>query len=403
MLDQTSVSRILVFALTLTGVTTAGWSEPFFNSQLVEPLNHKHNHGSCVLELPNGDVLMCWYKGSGERTADDVRIVGSRLSAGASEWSPVFEMADFEGFPDCNACTTIDAEGKLWMFWPLIVANQWETAILMSRYSTDYLKPGPPNWDWQKPILLKPGNIFEEDAVKAIDGFTKILPQAILDQFEEEIEMLRQRAGDKYFRRMGWMPRAAPTILPSGRFLLPLYSDGYSFSLVAISDDSGKTWTSSRPLLSLGGVQPSIVWKDDGALVAFMRDNGPPPKRIIVSESADNGVTWSLGRDHELIDSGAGVQALRLNNGHWLVLHNDIEEGRHSLALHLSDDEGETWKWVRHVELVEKDAGSFSYPSLHQGKDGKIHGSYSYKKKADGPGETIKYVCFNEEWIQAGD
>jgi hypothetical protein len=312
-------------------------------------------------------------------------------------------MADFEGFPDCNACMTLDAEGKLWMFWPLIVANQWETAILMSRYSTDYLKPGPPNWDWQAPILLKPGDVFEEDAVKALEGFEKILPQAILDEHREEIAALKKRAGDKYFRRMGWMPRAAPTVLPSGRILLPLYSDGFSFSLVAISDDSGKTWKASRPILSVGGVQPSIVRKTDGTLVAFMRDNGPPPKRIIVSESTDSGMTWSIGRDHELVDCGAGVQALRLANGHWLVIHNDVEEGRHSLALHLSDDEGATWKWVRHVELVEKDAGSFSYPSLCEGQGGRIHGSYSYKKKADGEGETIKYVCFNEEWVQAGD
>jgi hypothetical protein len=115
--SRISCPRIAVLVLLLTvGAAPRCVAEAFFTSQLVEPLNDKHNHGSCVLELPNGDVLTCWYKGSGERTSDDVRIVGARLAKDADKWSDVFEMADFEGFPDCNACMAIDAEGKLWMF-----------------------------------------------------------------------------------------------------------------------------------------------------------------------------------------------------------------------------------------------------------------------------------------------
>jgi predicted neuraminidase len=381
----------------------AGDAKPFYSSVLVEPLNDLHNHGSCVVELPNGEVLVSWYKGKGERTADDVKIVGARLAKGADKFSDVFEMADFKGYPDCNSAMVLDKEGKLWLFWPLIIANKWETALLMSRYSTDYQKPGAPVWKWQSPIILEPGEPFAQDVAAWTEKLKAGLPKELVDLYGDRVEEMKKHAEDKYFRRMGWMPRAHPTVLPSGRILLPLYSDGFSVSLVAISDDGGATWTSSRPILSIGGVQPSIVRKADGELAAFLRDNGPPPKRIIYSTSKDDGMTWSPGEDHELVDSGAGVQAERLTNGHWLVLHNDVERGRHSLALHLSDDEGKTWKWVRHLEHFEPGEGAGSYPSLCQGADGVIHGCYSYDSKAEGPGQTIKYVRFNEEWVKQGD
>lgn len=397
----------LTFALALTNgsclVSAEPAGEPFFESQLIEPLNKLHNHGSCITVLPNGDVLASWYKGSGERTEDDVRIVGARLSKGQTKFSEVFELADFPGFPDCNVCAVVDGDGKLWIFWPLIVANQWETAILMARYSTNYEGPGAPVWDWQEPIILKPGDVFAEDVSDGIAEMRAELPPEIATFYDKALTKVEEMAKDKYARRMGWMPRSKPTKLDSGRILLPLYSDGFSFGLVAISDDNGKSWQSSRPILSAGGVQPSIVAKKDGTLVAYMRDNGPPPKRIIESTSTDNGMTWSRGVDGELFDCGAGVEAHRLNNGNWIMLHNDTEKGRHSLAVHLSDDEGASWKWVRHIELVEPEQGSFSYPSFDVDLQGNIHATYSYKKSADGEGETIKYCKFNEAWIRQGD
>ncbi len=45
-------------------------------SQLIFALNGWHNHSPSIVECPNGDLLACWYSGSGEREADDVRILG---------------------------------------------------------------------------------------------------------------------------------------------------------------------------------------------------------------------------------------------------------------------------------------------------------------------------------------
>ncbi len=60
-----------------------GAEKPFLKSELIFPLEHWHNHGSCIVEAPNGDLLVCWFNGSGERKADDVKIEGARIRKGA--------------------------------------------------------------------------------------------------------------------------------------------------------------------------------------------------------------------------------------------------------------------------------------------------------------------------------
>ena len=42
---------------------------PFLTSEFLFPLEHWHNHASRIVELPGGDLLTCWFHGSGERTA----------------------------------------------------------------------------------------------------------------------------------------------------------------------------------------------------------------------------------------------------------------------------------------------------------------------------------------------
>src|SRR5690606_25836969 len=43
---------------------------PIYESELIFPLNPKHNHAPGVAELPSGELVVSWYRGSGERSAD---------------------------------------------------------------------------------------------------------------------------------------------------------------------------------------------------------------------------------------------------------------------------------------------------------------------------------------------
>src|SRR5439155_22620749 len=109
-------------------------------------------------------------------------------------------------------------------------------------------------------------------------------------------------------RRLGWMTRAHPFVLDGKRLIVPLYSDGFSFSLMAITDDWGATWHTSTPLIGAGNVQPSIVRRRDGSLYTMMRDNGPPPKRIQHASSTDRGETWTEVTDSARPEPGAGPE-----------------------------------------------------------------------------------------------
>lgn len=377
---------------------------PFYEAELIFPLEHWHNHASSIVELPNGDLLACWYHGSGERTADDVRILASWRRRGSDRWEVPFTLADTPGFPDCNPTLFVDSRERLWLLWPVILANQWHTALMKYRIAGEYSGPGAPRWQWSDNLLFIPRN-FAPRVREVVEPEWKTTPPGRLAEY---LKTILDRAGDKYFSRLGWMTRAHPIELPSGRILVPLYSDGYDLSLIAFTDDGGLTWSSSEPLVSHGGVQPALVRRSDGTLVAYMRDNGPPPKRVLVATSRDDGVTWSPVTDTDIPNPGSALEVIRLREGLWAMVYNDTERGRHSLAVALSDDEGRTWKWRRHLERDdrEKGGGSFHYPSVIQTRDGLLHVTYSYflnHLPEGAPRKAIKHARFNVAWVKQGE
>ena len=392
--------------------------KPFLRSELLFPLEHWHNHGSCIVECPNGDLLVCWYHGSGERTANDVVVLGARKKKNGVAWSNSFLLADTPGYPDTNPAMFIDPRKRLWLMWPTILNNHWESALMKYRISADYEKAGPPKWEANEVLHVTPGTNFQTAIESALDKLSAgPSPVARADEFKKWIEEKKAHTADKLVCRLGWMTRVHPQVIDGQRLLVPLYSDGFNISLMAITDDWGSTWFTSEPLIGQGNVQPSLVRKKDGTLVAYMRDNGPPPKRIPISESIDRGVIWSPVVDSDRLDSGAGVEVIALRKGLWLLINNDLEKGRHRLGVSLSDDEGKTWKWTRHLEQdseadIKAGAGSYHYPSVIQAKDGTIHVSYSiHQKKSetklDASGkpasESIKHAHFNVPWILHGD
>lgn len=389
--------RIPLFALSLCAAMWAQASfasEPHYRAELVFPLHAQHNHAPGIAECPNGDLLVSWYRGSGERKADDVAVYGARLKAGTSTWSEAFLMVDTPGFPDGNTALFVDDRGRLWLFWPVVIANSWESCLTQHLVSEDYLGEGCPKWNWRGSIFLKPER-FAERMQAGLEERTKL--GATDAEIKLVTEYLNSHLDDKLSARLGWQTRCKPTQLPSGRILLPLYTDLYSVSLMAISDDGGATWFASEPLAGFGNIQPAVLRRDDGTLVAYMRENGPLGK-IRVAESKDEGLSWGPVGVIELPNPGSGLDAVRLANGHWAMIYNDTTDGRHSLALSISTDEGRTWPHTRHLEKHE--SGQYHYPAIIQSEDGLLHVVYSYF--VDG-GKSMKHAAVNEEWVLAGE
>ncbi len=335
---------------------------------LIFPEQKEHAHGSSIVRLPNGDMLAAWFQGSGERTADDVRIMGARLPKGARQWGTPFLMADTPHLPDCNPVLFLNHDQKLFLVWIAVQANLWEQSILRVRTSTDYAGKDAPTWNWQDNILLKPDEAFGAEVKNKLAA----LPEhgtgwaGYAPEYDKQIA---QAATDPVKRSIGWMTRIKPLLLPNRRIILPLYSDGFNLSLMAISDDDGTTWKPSLPLVGRGPIQPAVVRKKDGTLVAYLRDSGDYPPRIQRSESTDLGQTWTPATKTD-IPNTASVELLVLQDGRWAFVGNDMADGRYRLALFLSDDEAKTWKWKTYLENKSPQEGGYSYPCLIQAQDG---------------------------------
>lgn len=380
--------QLYFFLFFLTIQTCLAQTSPVIQQTLIFPQQPKHVHGSSIVSLPNGDFLTAWFHGSGERSADDVKIMGARLKKGEKVWSEPFLMADTPLIPDCNPVLFLNSKGKLFLTWIAVQANLWEQSIIRFKTSTDYNKGGAPIWNWQDNILLKPDKRFEEEVAAKF----KDLPESTTGwagYAPKYDDMIIEASKNSPKRSIGWMTRIKPLILENGRIVLPLYSDGFNFSMMAISDDDGESWHPSLPVVGRGPIQPALAKKKNGNLVALMRDSGDEPTRVHFSESSDNGESWKATIKTD-IPNTASVELLVLKDGKWAFLGNDIDDGRYQLSLKISDDEGKTWKWKTFIENDLAKKGGYSYPSLIQTADGLLHMTYSYHPEKDK--KSIKYV-----------
>lgn len=162
----------------------------------------------------------------------------------------------------------------------------------------------------------------------------------------------------------------------------------------------------------------SIVELSPGELVGYFRSRAAD--RIYTSVSKDNGRTWTSPERTALPNNNSAVQVLRLADGRLVLVFNDssaerdqfrwVDDGkggvrrktlRTPLTLALSEDDGATWPYWRNLQVQDEEYREnefgYSYPTLLQTRDGRLHVAYSYLRK------TIKHVILAPEWIQAGD
>lgn len=376
-------------------------SEPALRmlSRIVEPQD-EHVHSSSLAWIPEQRILAAWYQGSGERTADDTRILGSIGNPSEASWGTPFILADTPDFPDCNPVVFTDPQDRLHLFWITVRANRWERSLLMHRTAEKWDSEGKPIWTWQAPIILKPGDSFVNQLKSGFEALER--DESMWAEFAPPYtRMIVDAAKNPSNRQEGWMPRNHPMILSSGSWALPLYSDGFNVSLMAISQDEGISWKSSGAIVGWGPIQPTLAQRKDGSLKAWFRDSGDGPGRVQISHSTDDGRTWEPAFDSEIPNPGSSMEVIRLStkkddrSENWFaMIYNHSDTQRNQMRLALSSDGGESWPehWGRSLG----DQRILSYPSMIEGKDGRIHISYSEKTDR---GEAIGYESVDLRWI----
>jgi predicted neuraminidase len=99
--------------------------------------------------------------------------------------------------------------------------------------------------------------------------------------------------------------------------------------------------------------------------------------KVVESWSEDGGKTFSRLRQTSLQNPNSGIDAVKLKDGRALLVYNDTPRGRSPLNIAASSD-GITWT---NVVVLESEPGEYSYPAVIQTSDGKLHVTYTWKRK----------------------
>jgi predicted neuraminidase len=370
------------------------------------PSSCVQSHASNIMPLENGDFLCAWFAGTQEGVAD-ISIYMSRLNKGESKWSEPVKVSDDPSRSEQNPILFPAPDGKLWLCYTAQKSGNQDTAIIRYRISEDKGY----TWGPIETLFDTPGTFIRQ-------------PIVVLDNGEWLIPI--------------WYCPVAP-----GK----KWVGDDDTSAVKISADSGKTWTEYPVPNSIGCVHMNVEKLDDGTLLALYRSRWAD--NIYMSKSKDNGRTWTEPVPTELLNNNSSIQFTKLNNGHLAIVFNNIsaassKERRLSLydeiededdseattgqeqpaievidpnkktafwgtprapmTIAISEDNGQTWSYMRDIEVgdgycmtnnsKEKLNREYSYPSIKQTPDGKIHVTFTYFR------QTIKYVCITEDWVK---
>ena len=91
-----------------------------------------------------------------------------------------------------------------------------------------------------------------------------------------------------------------------------------------------------------------------------------------------------------LPNPSAGIDAVRLADGRFLLVYNPTASGRSRLEVAVSRD-GRSW---RSTAVLEDGPGEYSYPAIVQARDGRVHVTYTWRR------ERIKHVVLEPGRIE---
>ena len=129
-----------------------------------------------------------------------------------------------------------------------------------------------------------------------------------------------------------------------------------------------------------GAIQPTLLTYKDGRIQALCRSR---QGRIVEVWSTDGGETWSKMAATALPNPNAGIDGVTLRDGRHLLVYNHTARsgpsprGREMLNVAVSKD-GKTWQAAL---LLETGRGEYSYPAVIQTADGRVHVTYTWRRR----------------------
>lgn len=331
------------------------------------PGTQPDNHASTLVELKNGDVLVAWFAGMQEG-APDVAIYSARMHAGA--WGPVRELARADKVACWNPVLFHTKDGRLWLYYKFGKSpSTWMGARKSSNdegltWSAEERLPdgilGPIK---DKPLILDDGTIVSGSSVES-------------GTWAAWVE--RSADNGRTWTKFG------PITLPESADIPDAGAKAASAEVqVGPGPADGGIPTKLYPpaKTTIGIIQPTIVWMGGHHLRFYARGH-TRSSRIAVSDSMDDGKTWTQARLINLANPNSGIDAVRLKDGRFVLIFNHSYNKRTPLNLAVSGD-GEHFNVFK---TLENGPGQYSYPAIVQAKNGDLLMTYSWRRL------TIKFV-----------
>ncbi|MEY3576702.1 MAG: hypothetical protein RL394_284 [Bacteroidota bacterium] len=303
----------------------------------------------------------------------------------------IYETA---AFPECHASTIVETPKGLVAAW---FGGTKEGYRDVNIYTSRYEKG-----KWSAPALAADGFINDSTRYACYNP--------VLFLAENNELLLFYKIGPYVQGWTGWMKRSSDfgktwskaEALPEG-ILGPIRNQPYLADGLLIcpsstekggwkvhfefTKDNGKTWSKGPDLNDahpITGIQPAILRRDAKTLQALCRSQN---RTINETWSYDNGRTWSALKQTEMPNNNSGIDAITLKDGRHLLVYNNVKPpasekegwgGRSPLNVAISSD-GKQWE---PYAILENEPGAeFSYPFVIQTNDGKIHITYTWKRK----------------------
>ena len=308
-------------------------------------------HASTVVELRDGSLMAAWFGGSGEGHAD-VAIWGARRTS--SGWSEPKLLLREPDIATWNPVLFHTNDGKLWLYYKYgPVAAGWTGARM---FSTDE------GHTWSSPEHLPAGLLGPIRAKPYVGPHGLVVSGSSTESYHAWAVWIERSVddGESYVRR-------GPYTLPDAAIHALLDSPLNRGNLEIGNVDSSRTTGLIQPtVLSLGGRH-----------LRFYARGSSNIGRICISDSYDDGKTWSTPRALETPNPNSGIDLVRLRDGRIVLIYNPSTEGRSPLALAVSHD-GEHFQAF---ETLEDEAGQeFSYPAIIQLKSGDLAATYTWHR-----------------------
>lgn len=300
-----------------------------------------HAHCACIVQAPDDRLLAAWYVYPEEETKGAQLVISTKEGPdGTWPYAKPIDLGVTSSL--ANPIIYFDPSGTLWLHFVSIKGSYWDTAQWCAARSDDL------------------GHSFSR-------------PSAVSPE-------------------KGLMVRHPPIFLPSGKGLLPIYSDRTKRSFLFESDPPYGHWSELYDFGDEPIIQPSLISLKDKLAIFFRPAENP--RYTWRSLSSDEGKTWSAPVRLPLPNPLSGISAIALGNRAGLIYNNTTKHQRFPLSIAWSDPNLQTW-----TDPTDLDSPGFevSYPSFMTDQHDVVHGVYTYNRK------FIKYISFDRDWIEDGN